>query len=133
MNRGQAVGWALGFTLGGGGLLVYLLRSLSPWQADGQLNRPVVLLFFCALLIAVTGLTGAVALALHRRYPTLGGGNRYKEPRPAVALRQGFLAGCAAVILALLAFFQIFDVIFLIAVPLLAGLLEAYLQHRPVR
>jgi hypothetical protein len=121
------------FTLGGGGLLAYLLSSVSPWQADGQLDRLRVALFFGALLISITGLGGAVALALHRRYPNLGGGNRQRSARPAVALRQGFLLGCAVVILAILAFFRIFDVIFLLSIPLLVGLLEAYLQHRPVR
>jgi hypothetical protein len=121
------------FTLGGGALLAYLLLAVSPWQQDGRLDRLLVVLFLGALLVCITGLGGAVALILHSRYPTLGGGHRQRTARPAVALRQGFLLGCAVVMLALLAFFRIFDVIFLLSIPLLVGLLEAYLQHRPVR
>jgi hypothetical protein len=133
MSRIQAVSWSLLFMLAGGGVLAYLLMTASPWQPDGNFNQPLFALFLLGLLLAVTGVAASIALTLHRRFPGLGGGDRRTPPRPGVALRQGFLFACAILANALLAFFQVFDVIFLIATPLLAGLLEAYLQHRPPR
>lgn len=133
MTRTQAVAWTLLFLLGGAGVFGYLLLYLSPWQPDGRLNGPLVALFLFALLFVVTGFGAAVALLLHRRFPTLGGGSRYAAPKPAFALRQGFLFACALVANVVLALFELYDVIFLLATPLLAGLLEAYLQHRPAR
>jgi hypothetical protein len=131
MSRLQAAAWSVVFMLAGGGLLAYLLVDYSPWQADGSLNQPLVALFLVALLVGVTGVAAAVAMILHRRFPGLGGGSRQSPPRAGVALRQGFLFACAVLANALLAFFNLFDVIFLLATPLLVGLLEAYLQHRP--
>jgi hypothetical protein len=133
MTLTYAVAWSLFFTLAGGGLFGYLLVYHSPWQPDGSLNSPLVVLFMGALLFAATGLGAIVALVLHRRFPGIGGGSRYSAPRPQFALRQGFLFACVLLANALLAFFGLFDVIFLLATPLLAGLVEAYLQHRPVR
>lgn len=133
MTRTQAVAWSLFFTLAGGGLVGFLLINLSPWQPDGGLNTPLVALFLAALLFAATGLGAVVALLLHRRFPVLGGGGRYSAPQPQFALRQGFLFACVLVANALLAFWGLFDVIFLLATPLLAGLVEAYLQQRPMR
>lgn len=133
MTRTQAVAWSLLFALAGGGLSGYLVLNQSPWQPDGNLNTPLVTLFLGALLFAATGLGAVVALILHRRFPVLGGGSRYSAARPQFALRQGFLFACVLLANALLAFFGLMDVIFLLATPLLAGLVEAYLQHRPVR
>jgi hypothetical protein len=133
MTRLQAAGWSVLFTLAGGGVLTYLLTTVPPRLPDGNVSQPLVALLLFGLLLAVTGIAAAIAMALHRRYPGLGGGDRSRPPRPAVALRQGFLFACAILVNALLAFFQVFDVIFLVATPLLAGLLEAYLQHRPAR
>lgn len=133
MTRVQVLIWSLLLIVCGGGLLGYLLISVSPWLADGSLNYPLIWLFLAALGMALCGLGSTVALALQRRYPRLAGGTRYRQPRPNIALRQGFLFACAVVANALLAFFQVFDVIFLLAIPLLVGLLEAYLQHRPTK
>jgi hypothetical protein len=133
MTRTQAVVWSLFFMLAGGGGFGYLLLNHSPWQPDGNLNIPLIALFLGALFWAATGLGAVVALILHRRFPLLGGGSRYSAARPHFALRQGFLFACVLLANALLAFFALHDVIFLLATPLLAGLVEAYLQHRPVR
>ena len=133
MTRLQAGSWSVLFTLVGGAIMAYLLTTVSPRLPDGNVNQPLVMLLLVGLLLGMTGLAAAIALALHRRYPGLGGGNRTRPPRPSVALRQGFLFACAILANALLVFFQVFDVIFLVATPLLAGLLEAYLQHRPTR
>ena len=133
MTRAQVTVWSLLLVASGGSFLGYLLSSVSPWLADGSLNYPLVWLFLTALGVALCGLGSGIALAIQRRYPRLAGGTRYRPPRPNVALRQGFLFACAVVANALLAFFQVFDVIFLLAIPLLVGLLEAYLQHRPAK
>lgn len=131
MTRTQALALALLLALAGGALLTYLLFYLPPRHADGSLDRPVFALFLVALLLTATGIGALGALALHQRYPALAGAGRYKKPAAAVALRQGFIVGCALVVYALLAYFVLIDAIFLLAVPLLGGLLEAYFQHRP--
>jgi hypothetical protein len=133
MTRLQAIVFAVLMTLVGGGTLTHTMLYLPPRQPDGSLDRPVFVLFLVGLLLVVTGIGALVALALHRRYPALAGASRNRAPAAAVGLRQGFLLGCALVAYLLLAFFQIFDVIFLLAIPLLGGLLEAYLQHRSPR
>lgn len=133
MTRAYATFWSLLFALAGGSGLAYLAVNFSPWQVEGYLNRPLVILMFGAMLVGVTGVAALGALALQQRFPALGGGSRLRAPQPALALRQGLLFACAVVANALLAFFQLFDMIFLFAIPLLAGLLEAYFQQRPAR
>ncbi len=55
---------------------------------------------------------------------------RRTRPAPGVALRQGMLLAVAVLTLALLAFFQFLDVVFVLVTFLLVGLLEAFLQSR---
>jgi hypothetical protein len=133
MTRLHAVSWSLLFTLAGGSALAYLLTSVSPHLSDGQLDLPMLVLFLLAFLLLMTGVTAAMALLIHQRWPGLGGGKRYTRAKPTVALRQGFLFACAVIANLLLAFFQMFDLVFVLVLLLLVGLVEAYLQHRQVR
>jgi hypothetical protein len=130
MKQRQLIAWILILIIAGGGLLAYLLRTTPPYHEDGQLNGPMIALFFAGLLTLTTGLASTVALLLHRRWPALGGARRFTPPHADFALRQGFFFACAIVGNTLLAFFQMFDIVFVLALPLLAGLCEAYLQHR---
>lgn len=129
MTRLQAACWAILSLAIGGSLLGYLLTTVSPYAA-GQLNLLVIGLFLGALLLGVFGLGAAVALMIHARFPSVGGGTRLRPPPPTVALRQGLLVACAVVAILLLAFFQIVDIVFIIAIILLTGLIEAYLRRQ---
>jgi hypothetical protein len=122
--------WSILLAVGGGGLLAYLVTTRPPRQVDGQLDLPIVLLFFGGLLLLITGCGAGVARSLHLRWPGLAMGNRITPAKPALALRQGFLLAWVVIGLLLLQFFQLFDVVFVVALPLLAGLLEVYLQQR---
>lgn len=132
MTRLQVLGWVGLLLLAGGGGVGYLLTSMPPRQSDGQLNTPLVALFFLALLLLLTGLGAGVALLLQQRWPALGGAKRYKAPQPGFALRQGFLLACAVLANLLLALFRMFDIVFVLVLLLLAGLIETYLQSRRV-
>lgn len=114
-------------------MLTYLLMTIPPYHEDGQLNGSMISLFFTGLLTLTTGLATGVALLVHRRWPALGGAKRYTPPHADFALRQGFFFACAIVGNTLLAFFQMFDIVFVLVLPLLAGLCEAYLHHRQPR
>lgn len=130
MKQSQIIGWILILILAGGCLLAYLILTTPPYQGDGQLNRSMIALFFVGLLTLTTGLASMVALLIHRRWPALGGAKRFTPPHADFALRQGFLFASAIVVNLLLAFLQMFDIVFVLALPLLAGLCEAYLQNR---
>ncbi|GIV75922.1 hypothetical protein FKZ61_001250 [Litorilinea aerophila] len=130
-SRLAAVAWAALALMVGGSLLAYLLGSVPPTLADNRLNIPAVTLFFLGLFLLSGGLASLIALALHSRWPTLAGvRSRRARPAPGVALRQGVLLAVAVLALALLAFFQFLDVVFVLVTFLLVGLLEAFLQSR---
>jgi hypothetical protein len=132
MTRLHTISWSLLLMLAGSSALAYLLTSVSPHLSDGQLDLPMLVLFLLALLLLVTGVGTAVALLIHRQWPSLGGSKRRSLSKPNVALRQGFLFACAIIANLLLALFQMFDLVFVLVLLLLAGLVEAYLQHRQV-
>lgn len=130
MTRPQALVWSLLLLLAGGALLVYLLRATSPLLADGALNQPLVVLFFIGLFGFFAGGGVLAALVAHWRWPTLGGGAGNRSARGDFALRQGLILGAALVAIALLAFFQMIDLIYIVVILLIAGLLETYWQQR---
>ncbi len=131
MTRGQAIGLAGATVLGGSALIVYLLRSVSPLLADGQLNMAALALFFGGLLIVVGGIGSLIALALHNRWPFLAGvRSRRVKPDPAVAIRQGALLALGVAVLGLLALWHVLDIAFILVALVLVGLLEAFLQSR---
>lgn len=133
MTRFQVAVWSIILALGGGGLLAYLVTTTPPRQTDGQIDLPILSLFFVALLLLITGCGAALARSLHQRWPGLALGNRSTPAQPALALRQGFLLAWVVVGLLLLQLFELTDVVFVVALPLLAGLLEVYLQQRSAR
>jgi len=117
--------------LAGGALLVFLLRNVSPYRSDDELN-PLALLTFMLSVFLMTGGGGVLtALALHRRWPALAGIKTRRRPLTAeAALRQGVLLGLTAVTLLAMAMLQVLDVAVLIVTLLVAGLIEAYVQSR---
>lgn len=118
----------------GAALLIYVLLFVPPYTEDGQLSATALLLLFGALFL-VTGATGTfVALALHRRWPSLAGHpvRRRSASNPAAdaALRQGILVGLTVSAIVALSILRVLDIAFLIVTILLATLVEAYAQTR---
>ena len=130
MTRLQALLWAFLFLIGGGGLLAYLLSTTSPRLDDGALNWPLITLAFAGLFSFFVGFATLMALLMQRGWPALGGGDRTRPPRADFALRQGVLLAIAGVAIALLAFFQILDLIFVIVILLVAIFIEISWQQR---
>lgn len=123
---------AIGF-LAGGGLLFYLMRNISPYDAEQQLNAAALLAFMAGVFLLASGAGGLLALLLHRRWPALAGvrvRQRNKPPPSETALRQGILIGLVAVTLIALTIVRVLDVAVLIVTLLVAGLVEAYAQNR---
>ncbi|MDQ3248944.1 MAG: hypothetical protein M3Q45_06995 [Chloroflexota bacterium] len=133
MTRATVLAWSMLLCLGGGGMLVYLLRYVPPTLPDAGWHWPMISLFITALALLVSGIGALGALAVHRRWPGLGGARRHGVPQPDTALRQGFLLGSMSTVLALLALFRLLDITFLLVTLLLAGLVEAYVQSRQTR
>lgn len=129
MKHRQAVGWAVVAILVGIGSLVYLVTNVPPRTATGQLDGPIVSLFFLALFVALTGFGSFFALSLHRRWPNLAGVRR-GEASPAVAFRQGAIFAVTIGVIALLAMLQMLDLAFLLVTIIVAALVEAFLQSR---
>lgn len=132
ITRRQVVVWALVATLTGSALTIYLLVAVSPFLPDGQPNTTAVVLIFCTIMLLTAGLGTLAALALHRRWPALGGASRERRDSPAasVALRQGLFLAIAVGVTLLLAFVRAFDAAFVLVTVVLLGLLEAFLQGR---
>lgn len=130
MTRLHTVLWSLLFLISGGGLLTYLLRTTSPILDDGALNRPLITLAFVGLFSFFVGFATLSALLMQRGWPALGGGDRTRQPRADFALRQGVLLALAGVAIALLAFFQMLDLIFVIVIVLVTIFIEIYWQQR---
>lgn len=136
MTRAQAAAWATVAAIAGGAALAYLLSTVPPRLPTNDLNLGAVIAFYSALLLLVTGLASIAALPLHDRWPALAGVDRRHpgvRPAPEVALRQGFLVALAVIVLVLLRMFQVLDPAFILVALLLAGLVEAFWQARPLR
>lgn len=134
MNRSQATLWATLVALIGGGLLYYLVNNVSPRLPDASLNLSGVIGFFLGVLLLVAGMSTALALALHERFPALAGVDQRQPgalPAPEAAVRQGILAAFTAAVLLLLALLRLLDPAFVIVALLLTGLVEAFWQNRP--
>ncbi len=130
MTRAQVLGWSLFLIIVGSSVLTYLLRNVPPTLPSGQWNLPIVALFVAALALLSGGIGMLGALALHRRWPVLGGAARRAQSKPEAALRQGVLLGGALTAIALFALLRTLDITFILVTFLLIGLVEAYLQSR---
>lgn len=133
MSRNRAVAASIMAGLVGGALLFTILRSISPYSADQQLNGIALLGLFFGVFMLVGGVGALIALSLHRRWPALAGvkaRQRRQSPRAEAALRQGVIAGVVAVVLIALSILRVLDVTVLIVTLLLAGLVETYAQSR---
>lgn len=122
----------LGLLTGGAGL-VYVLVNQSPYSESGQLNPVAVLAVLTGVFLTSSGASALLALSLHRRWPALAGRQSHRRrqaPTAEPALRQGILAGLAAVTLLALAILRVLDVAVLIVTLLVAGLIEAFVQSR---
>jgi hypothetical protein len=99
----------------------------------GQFNLLAILGFFGGAALLLGGIGTMIALPLHDRWPALAGVARRSlgGPRPEAAVRQGILFAVAVSILLLLAMLDMFDPAFVVAVLMLTGLLEAFLQSMP--
>ncbi len=133
MTRTQTLGWSIFLLIVGGGIVAYVLQNIPPTTPDGQRNLPLIVLFILALASLSTGLGALGALALHKRWPALGGQRRYTPPKPEIALRQGVLLGVLLTAVAIFALLRTLDITFILVTLLLLGLVEAYLQNRQAR
>lgn len=129
MGRTQIFGWALIIALLSGGLLIYLLLFVSPFLSDAQLNSSAVILFFLGLFLFIASTGTLIALQLHVQWPRLGGLS-HGQIESFIAVRQGLLASTAIVLNCVMAFWRVFDIIFVVVLFLLAGLFEVFLQSR---
>ena len=115
-------------------LLGYLLWAVPPILPTGQTNNAALLLFLLGLLALVFGLGALVALALHRRWPSLAGvRDPRRRPDPWVAARQGVLLALAVGVMLLLTLMHMLDVAFALVTLVVAGLIEGFFQNRRTR
>lgn len=115
-------------------LLAFLLWDVPPILPSGQTNNAALLLFLMGLLALVFGLGALVALALHRRWPSLAGvRDPRRRPDPWVAARQGLLLALAVGVMLLLTLLQMLDVAFALVTLVVAGLIEGFFQNRRTR
>jgi hypothetical protein len=133
MTRTQALSWSIFLIILGGGVVTYLLREVPPTLPDGQKNLPLIALFITAMAVLASGLGALGALALHKRWPALGGARPYAQAKPEIALRQGVLLGIILTAIALFALVRTLDATFVLVTFLLIGLVEAYLQNRQAK
>jgi len=134
MSRSSALVWATFAAIMGGGGLIYLLTSISPWLADGAQNIPAIVGFFGASFLLLAGIASVIALALHERIPLLAGVTRKQPgavPAPEVAIRQGVLLSLALCVSLLLSMLGLLDPAFALVAILIAALLEAIWQSIP--
>ena len=134
MSRRRAGSTALIAALVGSALLIYVLREVTPYNADGQLRAMALLLFFTAAFLTMAGVGTLAALLLHRRWPALAGGANVRARRKDVpteaALRQGILFGLVVAVIIALSMLRVLDLAVLIVTLVVAGLIEAYAQSR---
>lgn len=129
MSRQRSVILTLIVALLAGGLVAIFATTISPLQADGAPDLPVVAAFLAALTVLIGALVTLVTLAVHARWPALGGAVR-GAANPAVAVRQGMLVAVACAICLILALLGSLDVAFVLVIVLLIGLVETYIQVR---
>jgi hypothetical protein len=133
-GRRQVMSVAALATVVGSLLLFYVLWAVPPWLPGGETNNAALLLLFLGLLTLVFGLGSLVALALHRRWPSLAG---IRDPRrradPWVATRQGLLLALAVGVMLVLTLMRMLDVAFALVTLVLAGLIEGFFQNRRPR
>lgn len=132
MTRAQAAGLSGAGILVGGGLLVFLVTTVSPWLSEREPNAAALLMALLSTMLLVGGAGAMLALALHRRWPGLAGSPRDGSvaPEPGVALRQGALLAVGAGFVLILAYRDILDAAFFVVTILLLVLFEAFLQSR---
>lgn len=134
MSRSSALVWATFAAILGGGALIYLLTTISPWLADGAQNLPAVVGFFGAVFLLLSGIASVAALSLHDRFPLLAGITKRQPgavPAPEVAIRQGVLLALALCASLLLSMLGLLDSAFALVTVLLAALIEAIWQSIP--
>jgi len=134
MSR-RRTGWVASIAaLVGGVLLVYVLRTVPPYNADERLSAIALLLFFFAVFLLMAGGGTLAALLLHRRWPALAGRvnprARRKDSPTEAALRQGVVFGLVVAVIIALSMARVLDVAVLIVTLVVAGLIEAYAQSR---
>ncbi len=133
MSHTRATVLAVIGLLAGAALLIYVLRSVTPYDANNQLSPTALLLFLTGVFLAAGGAGALAASALHRRWPALAGVKTRQRRKPLTAdaaLRQGVIFGLVVATLVALAIAQVLDVAVLIVTLLVAGLVEAYVQSR---
>lgn len=113
--------------LTGLGICLYLLQQVSPIMEDGQDNIEAITLMFLGLFLFAGGGFTVVSRQLQSKWPLLMGGSQEN-----MGMRHGVLAGTAACILALLAFYSLLDFAMAITVVFLALLVETFLRNRRV-
>ena len=134
MSRRRTGAFALVTTLIGAASLVYVLREVTPYNADERLSAMALLLFFSAVFLSIAGVGTLVALLLHQRWPALAGNinmrARRKQTPFGPAIRQGILFGLATAVIIALSMLRVLDAAVLIVTLVVAGLIEAYAQSR---
>jgi len=130
MTRTQLTFISMIAILAGAGLLFYLLTSVPPVGADGQMDMPAVVLFFIALALTALGGISLIASVLHLQWPALAGAGPRSQPAPIAALRQGVIFATAFILMAILAFLQRLDIALILVILLVAGLIETFIQNR---
>ena len=131
MTRAQAVGLSGAGVLMGGGLLIYVVTSVSPKLPTGEPNSAALIMALVSAMVLAGALGTLLALTLHKRWPGLAGASgTSRTPEPAVALRQGFLIALGTGFMLALAYRRMLDVPFFIVTILLLVLLEAFIQSR---
>ena len=118
MSRRRVGSIGLIAALVGAVLLVYVLRTVPPYNADARLSAMALLFFFTAVFLTMTGVGTLAALLLHRRWPALAGRvnprSRRKDSPSEAAVRQGILFGLVAAVIIALSMLRVLDVAVLI-------------------
>ncbi len=111
--------------LAGLGICSFLLQQVPPFLESGQDNVEAITLMFLGLFLLAGGGFTVFSRQLRSKWPALMG-----RTRENTGLRQGVLAGAAACILALLAFYNLLDFAMVITVIFLSLLVETFLRNR---
>lgn len=111
--------------LAGLGICLFLLQQVSPILDNGQDNVEAITLMFLGLFLLAGGGFTVASRQLQSKWPVLMGGSQVN-----IGLRHGVLAGTAACVLALLAFYDLLDFAMAITVVFLALLVETFLRNR---
>lgn len=131
MTRTQAVGLSGGAALAGGGLLGFLVFTVSPLLPNNEPNTAALMMALICAMSLVGGLGALLALGLHKRWPGLAGvTDRRTAPAPGVAIRQGALLALGAGFILVLRYLQMLDAAFFLVTFLILMLFEAFVQSR---